>query len=244
MLNICHHRPRTTRQLVYRSKLLACLQQSRRFPQPAVRYSTWLAGGVRTRSTKAEHLALGFAFGQSDRTRLNHLQAMNRDVAVIAVNDGSNELERPSTAFYGFRSGNFSTRRGLNRPVTEHTIMVYFDYFWLQPGWYGQRYGIRWCSPGGSIEFFLKERNVQQAILPVDKVGEMQTQVECNRSFLRSFCTIEYLSKEQAAGGGHPLLTSDQEIDEEIPRDRVSCTYQLNTYTTQGRPFVSFKPLR
>jgi hypothetical protein len=100
---------------------------------------------------KPEIVCLGFAYGDSDRIRLNHFKSLNPQYDIIAVNVAS-QPSVPTNAFYNHRDASFSTTRGFKRALNSNTSIVLLDYFWLQPHWYRESYGPSWAKPNGQID--------------------------------------------------------------------------------------------
>jgi hypothetical protein len=193
-------------------------------------------------SSSMEYVCLGFAFSESDRIRLNQLCLISpNNVKIVAVNEGV--FCQDPECLYTHRSANFSSRRGIIAAITQETTLIMFDYFWLQEGYFNDRYGSKWCSSGGQLDYLLNHNNhnnVETVILPLDLSNELQGQIDNNIAFLESFCTIQYLSHE-AAKVSHPLVHSDQKVDTQIPEERGSCTFQMNKYTSKDKAFVVFR---
>jgi hypothetical protein len=189
--------------------------------------------------TIPEIVCLGFGVGTCDRIRLNHFQKFMR-TKVIGVNECFANYEEKCE--YEHREGIFSSTSGLASVLTSNTILVILDYFWLQRCYYSKRYGMMWVVPDGQIEYMLTKTNVETVILPLDTSHELITSIKRNLTHLKRFCKIEYLTHLEAMQK-HPLVLSDLIIDAMIPKDRGSCTDQLERYTPGEKAFAVFQKL-
>lgn len=193
--------------------------------------------------TKPEIVCLGFGLGESDRIRLNNLHEFclkTTEMTIIGANESHSQESEKLGCLYEHREVIFSSTSGLAEIITSNTLIVLLDYFWLQHGYYKVRYGITWAVPGGQVEYLLTKTNVNQVILPLDTSHDLIQSIEANENFLKNFCTVKYWSHQEAINQ-HPLVRSDQCVDTAIPKDRGSCTDQLERYTPKERAFVVFE---
>lgn len=165
-----------------------------------------------------------------DHLRLDSLQALYPSFKVVGCSEyvPRNEKRRSADAEIVAQSFQSETHVSANFKRTLKDVirdkrpkLVMLDYFWLQPGYYEERYGMNWLTSKIRELFVSHACNVM--LLPVDSRGAVKRMYDGSFADRPNNVRVEYVSEADGLKH-HPLVRATRYIDADLRKlgDRVT----------------------
>lgn len=157
-----------------------------------------------------------------DHLRLDSLQALYPSFKVVGCSEyvPRNKKRRSADAEIVAQKFQSETHVSANFKRTLKDIvrnkrpkLVMLDYFWLQPGYYEERYGMNWLTSKIRELFVSHACNVM--LLPVDSRGAVKLMYDGSFADRPNNVCVEYVSEADGLNY-HPLVRATRYIDADL----------------------------
>jgi len=157
-----------------------------------------------------------------DHLRLDSLQTLYPSFKVVGCSEyvPRNEKQRSADAEIVAQNFKSETHVSANFKRTLKDVirdkrpkLVMLDYFWLQPGYYEERYGMNWLTSKIRELFVSHACNVM--LLPVDSRGAVKRMYDGSFSDRPNNVCVEYVSEADVLKY-HPLVRATRHIDTDL----------------------------
>ena len=157
-----------------------------------------------------------------DHLRLDSLQRLYPGLKVIGCSEyvPRNEKRRSADAEIVAQNAKSETHVSANFKKTLRDIVkrtdpkvVMLDYFWLQPGYYEERYGMNWLS--SKIRELFVSYKCEVLLLPVDSRGAVKRMYDGSFADRPAGIAVDFVSEADGLKH-HPLVRATRKIDGDL----------------------------